>query len=65
MIRTTIRDHQEEGACTWCGAPLYVGDSGWLTDAGKLVCSRSCADDLARSYGEARRQDRRRRGGLD
>lgn len=39
----TIREHQHETACDWCGAPLYVGDRVYYSTDGGAFCCRSCA----------------------
>jgi hypothetical protein len=37
--RFRVATHDEEGACSWCGCPLYVGDHAFIRRDGDLFCS--------------------------
>ena len=44
LKRFKVRDITEEGACTWCGSPLYVGEHFWEDKKTEdIYCSRACA----------------------
>ena len=44
LRRSKVGHHTGEGACTYCGCPLYVGDTAYDNDNG-AYCTRSCARD--------------------
>lgn len=37
---------KEIGSCALCGAIVYEGDIGAVTENGALFCTRSCADEV-------------------